>query len=121
MPSQRQERIQHLVRAEISDIIGRDLQDPRLGLVSVTEVIVSPDLRQARVYVSVYGDEHTRHDTMEALADATGHIRSELFKRLDLRYSIELTFLYDESLARGARIFELLEQVKSEEPTSDQQ
>jgi len=121
MPTQRQERVRELIRAEISEIIQRDLQDPRLGLVSVTDVQVSPDLRQARVYVSVYGDERSRKETMEALTGATGRIRSELFRRLDLRHALQLTFAYDESLARGARIFELLERVKSEEPTSDQQ
>lgn len=121
MPSQRQQRVQHLVRAEIMEIIERDLQDPRLGLVSVTEVLVSPDLRQARVFVSVYGDEHSQHETMEALESATRYIRTELFKRLDLRYPMELTFMYDESLARGSRVLELLEQVKSEEHTQDEQ
>jgi ribosome-binding factor A len=120
MPSQRQERVQELVRAEISQIIQRDLQDPRLGLVSVTQVLISPDLRQARVFVSVYGDDQAPRDCMAALAAAAGHIRSELFRRLDLRHPLQLTFAYDDSLARGSKVLEILERMKSEESSPEQ-
>jgi ribosome-binding factor A len=119
MPTQRQERVGQLLRDEISRIVQRGMRDPRLGLVTLTEVEVSADLRQARVYVSVYGDEETVRQTVEALSGAAGYIRVELSRAVKLRYIPELTFHYDDSLARGARVLELMEKLKHEQAGQD--
>lgn len=121
MATQRQERVSQLLREEISRIIERQLKDPRLGgMITVTDVQVTPDLRQARVFISVLGTDEEARASLEALQRAAGFMRAELAKQhLRLRYLPELEFRRDESLARGARIFELLEQVKREPRPED--
>lgn len=112
MSTQRQERVNELVREELSRIIQFGMKDPRLGLVSLTGVRVTADLRQARVYVSVYGDQAAQEQALAALTGAAGFLRRELGKAIRLRHLPELEFELDHSLEQGARIFELLEQVK---------
>jgi len=120
VPTQRQERVGQLLREEISRIIERQLKDPRIGMVTVTDVKVTPDLRHARVFVSIYGSEDEARESFERIERAAGFIRSELAKEhLRIRYLPELEFRLDESIARGARIFELLEQVKRESHSED--
>lgn len=120
MRTQRQERVGQLLREEISRIIERQLKDPRIGMVTITDVEVTPDLRHARVFVSIYGNEDEARQSFEAIERAAGFIRSELAKEhLRIRYLPELEFRRDESIARGARIFELLEQVKRESHSED--
>lgn len=114
--TRRTERINELLRAEISDLLQRDLKDPRIsGLVSITEVDVSPDLRKAKVFVSVLGEEAEQESTMEAFAAAARYLRQQLKKRLTLRRTPELTFLRDDSLERGAHILALLDQAETNE------
>jgi ribosome-binding factor A len=115
MTSTRAERLAGLIRAEASEIIQRGLKDPRIGFVSITDVVVSPDLRHAKIYVSVLGDEEVKRRTMEGLTRATGHIRSELGARLAIRFVPEVLFRLDESIERGARITTLLRGVTEEE------
>jgi ribosome-binding factor A len=115
MTSTRAERLAGLIRAEASEIIQRGLKDPRIGFVSITDVVVSPDLRHAKIYVSVLGDEDVKRRTMEGLTRATGHIRSELGARLAIRFVPEVLFRLDESIERGARITTLLREVTEEE------
>lgn len=120
MRTQRQERVGQLLREEISRIVERELKDPRAGMITITDVEVTPDLRQARVFFSVYGGDQEARATLEVLERAAGFIRSELAKEhLRLRYLPELEFRRDESLARGTHIFELLEQVKREPPPQE--
>jgi len=119
--SQRQQQVGHLLREEISRIIHQEMRDPRLGFVTLTEVEVTPDLRLARIFVSVYGDQAERDASLEALAHASGFIRSELAKGWTLRYLPELEFRWDPSVERAARITELLHQVlPPNEPKDDQ-
>ena len=114
--TRRTERINELLRAEISDLLQRDLKDPRIsGLVSITEVDVSPDLRKAKVFVSVLGEEAEQESTMEAFTAAARYLRQQLTKRLTLRRTPELTFLRDDSLERGAHILALLDQAETNE------
>ena len=117
MATQRQERVARLLREEISRIIEREIKDPRIGMVSITDVEVTPDLRQACVFASVYGSEDQARDSIEVLDRAVRFIRGELGKALRLRYVPELEFRLDPSLAHGARIVQLLEQVKRESPS----
>jgi ribosome-binding factor A len=118
MTVQRQERAARLLREEISRIIGRGLKDPRIGMVSITDVEVTPDLRRARVFVSVFGDDDEARATLEVLERATGFVRREIGRHLRLRYVPDLEFRHDVSLAHGAHIHQLLEQVKRESPPS---
>lgn len=95
-------------------MLRRDLKDPRLGFVTVTGAEVSRDLKYAKVYVSVLGDDQAKKDALAALKSATGKIRGEFTRRAHLRVAPEIDFRFDEGIARGARIFELLHQVEDE-------
>jgi ribosome-binding factor A len=120
VPTERQERVGQLLRQEISHIIERQLKDPRIGMTTITDVEVTADLRHARVFVSVFGGDDEAAASLDVLDGAAGFIRGELGKKLRLRYIPELEFRRDESLARAARIHELLEQVKRDSrPTED--
>lgn len=110
MGSGRMRRVDEAVRAVLSDAIAKDLKDPRIGFVTVTEVKTSPDLRHARVYVSVLGDERKRSDTLAGLRSAHGVIQGRLAAELRLKHTPALTFQYDDSIDRGMRITQLLEE-----------
>lgn len=106
------ERVNHLIRQEISLLLQRQVKDPRLGgLVSVTEVVTSPDLKHARVFVSRIGSEEEKKETLGALVTASGFLRRELARRLSLRYIPELDFHWDTSIEQGAHILELIDRV----------
>ncbi len=116
MLGRRIDRIEEQLRMEMSEIIEREIQDPRIGLATVTRVKVSPDLRHARVFITVLGDAAQRKKSLEGLRSAASYARRSLGKRLHhLRRIPELTFDYDEGLEKGMRIEELLEQIKHEE------
>lgn len=114
MTPTRAERLAEVIRTETSDIMQRDLNDPRIGFTSITEVVVSGDLRHAKIYVSVLGDEAAKRRTMAGLERARGHIRSELSARLTIRYVPEILFRLDESIERGSRIVSLMRSVEEE-------
>jgi ribosome-binding factor A len=103
-------RVDEAVRAVLSDAIATDLKDPRVGFVTVTGVKTSPDLRHARVYVSVLGDEQTREASLEGLRSAHGFLQGALASQLKLKHTPTLAFEYDESVDRGMRISRLLEE-----------
>jgi ribosome-binding factor A len=105
----RMRRVDEAVRAVISDAIAKDLKDPRVGFVTVTAVKTSPDLRHARVYVSVLGDEQARSETLEGLRSAHGFLQGRVAAELPLKHTPTLTFTYDESVDRGMRISALIE------------
>ncbi|HOK55618.1 MAG TPA: 30S ribosome-binding factor RbfA [Armatimonadota bacterium] len=118
--STRQEKVGELLKVEISQMLQRELKDPRIGFVTITDVEVSPDLRHARVFVSIMGEEEERQASMKALKSASGFIRSELGKRLRMRVTPDVEFRIDSSIEQGARIFELLEQIKRNESQSQE-
>ena len=111
--TRRTERVNELLRAEISEILRRDVKDPRLDvLFSITEARVSPDLKTARVYLSVMGDDKQRDAAFQALAAAAPFIRRGLRSRVpSLRYTPDLTFVPDLSIERGARLSALINEV----------
>jgi len=116
MQGRRIDRIEEQLRIELSEIIEREIHDPRVGLATVTAIKVSPDLRHARVFVTVLGGEEQKKKTLEGLKSAASFIRRALSKRLQhLKRVPELTFGYDESVEKGIRIEELLEQIKPHE------
>ena len=112
--SVRQEKVQEQLVQEISEIIRRDLSDPRLGFITLTGAEISRDLRHAKVYISVLGDEEARKQSLIALNRASGMLRGEFARRAHLRIAPELEFLYDHGIERGARIFELLHSVEDD-------
>jgi len=106
--------VQQRLIEEVSDMLHRDLKDPRLGFVTITGAEITRDLRYARVYVSVLGTDEERDKCLEALKRASGFIRGEFTRRAHLRIAPEIVFQADVSLSRGARIFELLKQIERE-------
>jgi ribosome-binding factor A len=110
-PYKRSERLGELILAEISDLITRDIKDPRVGFVTFTRVEMSDDLRYAKVFVSSLGSEQEKARMLQGLSSATGYIRRHLGRALHLRYTPEITFLIDESLEHGAKIAQLLRQL----------
>jgi len=112
----RHERIAEEIHHEISAMLAGELKDPRLaGMATVTEVRVTPDLRQARIFVSVLGSAAEQNSTIRGLTAAAGFIRQELTERLQLRRAPELLFVLDRSEEYGQRIEELLRQTKKSE------
>lgn len=117
----RPEKVAHLMRREVADILENRLRDPRLGsTVTVTDVEVTQDLSFARVYVTVLGDEAARAQALETLARASGFVRREIGGRLDLREVPEIRFVYDDSLDRGHRVEDLLRRLEKGEPAPDE-
>jgi ribosome-binding factor A len=102
-------RIDEVMRKVIGSAIATDLQDPRIGFVTVTAVQTSPDLRSARVYVSVLGDEGEREATMAALASSHGKLQAAIAREVRIKHTPTLKFHYDESLEKAVRLSRLLE------------
>jgi ribosome-binding factor A len=115
MASQRMQRVQNLLRSEISTVIQRKLKDPRVTMVTISRLQVSPDLREARVFISAHGASGEQAAALEGLRSASGFIRQELMKVLHLRPVPHLEFEADLSLARAARTLDLLEQIRHEQ------
>lgn len=115
MTSTRLERVGELLKQEIGTLFARGMKDPRIGLVTITGVKVSPDLREAWVYYSVLGDEKVRADTAKGIAAAKGFIRREVGHAVTLRVTPDLHFVFDESIERGDRIERLLRDVREQD------
>jgi ribosome-binding factor A len=110
----RAERVKHLIQQEISRILQHDVKDPRVKFVTVTEVKLTPDLRDARVLVTTLGDVTDREALLTGLKRATGYIRGELGRRLKLKYTPSVEFRFDDSFDKQERIFHLLEHIQHE-------
>jgi ribosome-binding factor A len=109
------ERVNSLIRQEISRLLQRQVRDPRLGsFVAVTEVSTSADLKYAKVFVSRIGSEEEKQETLSARASASGFFRRELAKRLKLRYTPVLSFQWDDSIERGDHLLQLIDGVTAE-------
>ena len=107
--NRRMDRVNTLVRQEISRILAVEMNDPRLSsLISITEVRTSRDLRSARVYFSVLGDERQKQDTLAALESAGGYIHRALKRNLKLKFAPFLSFRLDESIEQGAGMLDLI-------------
>ncbi|NLW24739.1 MAG: 30S ribosome-binding factor RbfA [Clostridia bacterium] len=116
----RTNRIAEEIKRELSQIIRSELKDPRVsGIVSITGVEVSGDLKYAKVFVSHYGEKEQQKEVIQGLEKATGFLRSELGKRIRLRIVPELIFKLDESLEYGNKISELLSQIKEQESKNE--
>ena len=114
MASNRPERVGEAIRDEISTLLQREVHDPGIGFITLTQVKVSPDLQLARVYYTSMGDEKALKDTAKALGRATPFLRRQVAQRLRLRKAPELQFFYDQSIARHDRIEQILQDLKAE-------
>ncbi len=110
--TRRTERLSSLLRQEISELLRSQVNDPRLSsLISVTKVLVSPDLRQAKVLVSVLGTEAQKNEVLSGFTAASGFLRWKLAQRLTLRRIPELSFGADDSIEQGAKVLKLINQL----------
>ena len=115
MQGKRADRVAVLIKEELGSLFTRGLKDPRIGFVTVTDVKVSDDLKYARVFYTVYGDERVREETAEALDAARGFLQRDIANALNLRYTPHLTFSLDSSLEEGNRIDGIIRKIREEE------
>lgn len=112
MNNKRLGRISEEVRRVVSEVIANNLKDPRVNpMTTVTKVEVTRDLRYAKIYISVLGDEKEKQETVEGLENAKGYIRREIGSRIDLRYAPEPMFYLDESIEKGIYMSKLIDEV----------
>jgi len=111
-------RVNESVRSVVSDALQTEFQDPRIGFVTVTSVDTSPDLRHARVWVTVLGDEAQRAETLEALRAGHGRLQRMIGSQLKMKHTPELDFRYDDSVDRGLRVDEILDEILDEEESA---
>ncbi len=117
--SERMRRVNESVRAVVAEGV-RELKDPRIGLVTVTAVAVTADLREATVFVSVLGSERARQRTLAGLASAHGVLQAKIGRELTLRRTPTLAFAYDDAVERGVRMTKLIDDLAAELPEDDE-
>lgn len=115
MAYNRAERVGEEIRKEIATMLFGEIHDPRIGFVTITKVLVTKDLRQAKVYFSMMGSDEERAKTSEGLRSASGYMRREIGKRLKLKYFPELLFKFDDSLEYSSRIESIIKEIKKAE------
>ncbi len=115
MDFKRADRVADLIKQEISDILRREVHDPRIANITVTDVKLTDDLRSARIYFVELGKDRVSEGVEKGLAKAKGFLKRELGKRMQLRYIPELNFFYDPSFEYGSRIEKLLKEVRKDE------
>ena len=111
MPGARMRRVNEAIREVVSTHIAGDLADPRIGFVTVTAVDTTPDLRQARVYVTVLGAEHEREQALAGLGASSGYLQAQIASELTMKRTPTLEFRYDDSTDRGMRVSQLIDEV----------
>ena len=120
MEEKRVDRVSHLIKKEVAEMLTKEVKDPRIGMVSITDVAVSKDLRHAHIYYSVVGSEKNIRDTALGLKRATGFIQRQLGRRLCLRYTPVIDFQFDHSLEYGSRIGQIIKSLSlSEQKVSE--
>ncbi|RKD75334.1 ribosome-binding factor A [Sinobaca qinghaiensis] len=115
MSNIRANRVGEQMKKELASMFTRDLKDPRIEFITVTGVDVTGDLQQAKVFITVLGDDEKKNDALQALTKAKGYIRSEIGKRIQLRKTPEIMFEFDESIDYGNRIESLLREIHHED------
>ncbi len=112
----RADRVRKTLMKELSEVIRRNVKDPRIaGIVSITDIDLSSDFSMAKVYISVYGSESEKTNTLQALEDNASKVRFEVGKRVRLRHTPEIIFKFDDSLERGSKITELIDKISKGE------
>jgi ribosome-binding factor A len=116
----RLEKVNQLIRQEISQMLQREIKDPRLsGYISINSVMTTPDLRHARILVSCVCEEDKKKEMLEALSHSAGFFRSNLAKHLNMRTVPELHFLWDDSIEKGSRLIDLIDRVIPPQPKTE--
>jgi len=113
---QRQRRVAEQLRKELADIIRLELKDPRVGMITLTDVEVSPDLAHAKVFFTLLGDEEARGETEKGLKRAAGFLRSMIGQRIKIHNTPELHFAYDSSIEEGIRLSKLIDEAVAPPP-----
>jgi ribosome-binding factor A len=121
MTFKRADRVADLIKAELSDILLRQIRDPRIGLLTITDVKMSDDLRSARIYFVQMGKDKLDAELQAGLEKAKGFLKRELGKRLNLRYIPDVFFFYDQSFEYGSRIDRLLMEIHEKDKTNTQE
>jgi len=111
-PFKRADRVSEQIQRALAELLVRQISDPRLAQAVISGVVMSPDLKLAKIYFSVAGGEAAREEALDGFASARGFLKRELAGRLGLRYMPDLRFYYDESFDYGARIDQLLAKLK---------
>ena len=119
MTTHRARRVADLIREVLADLVRRDLRDPRVGIVTITAVRVTPDLKHARVFVSSLGEPGAREASVDALNHASSFLRRSLGKTVRLKYVPDLVFVADAALDTGLRVERLLEELRDERGCSE--
>jgi len=119
MTTHRAQRVADLIREVLADLVRRDVRDPRVGIVTIAAVRVSPDLKNARVFVSSLGEPEAREASVEALNHAAPFLRRSLGKTVRLKYVPALLFVADTALDTGLRVERLLDEIRSERGSSE--
>ena len=110
----RASRVGDQIQAELASLLTRDVHDPGIGFLTITQVKLSPDLQQARVYYTSIGDDKAKRESARALERATPFLRRQVGQRLRLKRVPELTFFYDQSIEQGDRVERILQELKTE-------
>lgn len=118
-PFKRAQRVADLIRMEVSEILRRQIRDPRIGSVTITDVRLTDDLRLARIFFVEMGKDTVAGETWEGLESAVGFLKRELGRRLSLRYVPDLVFKHDPSFAYGSRIEVLIKEIHARESEND--
>ncbi len=121
MTFKRADRVADLIKAELSDILLRQIRDPRIGLLTITDVKMSDDLRSAKIYLVQMGKDKLDAELQAGLEKAKGFLKRELGKRLSLRYMPDVFFFYDKSFEYGSRIDRLLMEIHEKDKTNTQE
>jgi ribosome-binding factor A len=117
--SQRTDRLDSQIRAELMDLLQREMKDPRIGFVTITRVETARDLGSARVWVSVYGTDEERGRSMDALSSATPWMRRQLAERLKIRHVPQLVLRPDDSIEAGDRVLRILREIEDEKGSGE--
>lgn len=121
MEFSRSERVAEEIKKAVSQIINNEIKDPRVsGLISVTKVEMTKDLRHAKIFLSIYGEESEKQKVFEGLKNAEGFIRKELAHRVRMKFFPEISFKIDESIEYGIHIYKLLEEVQKQEDNGNE-
>lgn len=122
MEFSRSERVAEEIKKAASQIINNEIKDPRVsGLISVTKVEVTKDLRNARIFLSIYGGEHERKKVFEGIKNAEGFIRKELAHMVRMKFVPEISFKIDESIEYGIHIYKLLEEMHKQKTDGNEE
>ena len=114
MSSQRPGRVQEAIRQEVSKICQGEMKDPRIGFITITKVDLTDDLRYARIYFSILGEDKDKKLALKGLNNAKGYIKGLIADRIKLRFTPEIAFAIDESLEHTKHIYDILDQIKKE-------